>query len=59
MAKQNKSESVDYHKKTTTFTVRIDRDLLDIFDAKHEQENRSRNEVILEWIENYCFDEEE
>lgn len=50
MAKQNRSESVDYHKKTTTFTVRIDRDLLEIFDAKHEQENRSRNEITLERI---------
>ena len=49
----------DRHKNSTTIGVRIDYNLLDFFDAKREKEGKSRNELIREWIEDYCFGKED
>lgn len=44
----------DRHVNSTTFTIRIDYNLLHQFDTKRQKEGKSRREIIINWIESYC-----
>lgn len=45
----------DRHKNSTTFTVRVDLDLLADFDAKRSMESKSRRELIIKFMEEYAY----
>lgn len=59
MERQGKRKTIDYHKNSTNISVRINSDLLALFDAKREKEGKSRGALISEWIEDYCFGKED
>jgi len=49
----------DRHVNSTTFTIRIDYNLLHQFDTKRQKEGKSRREIIINWIESYCGEKED
>lgn len=49
----------DRHKNSTNITIRIDYDLLEKFDTKRTTQGKSRRELVIDWIENYCEEKED
>ena len=59
MTRQEKGKAIDYHKNSTNISIRINNDLLTLFDTKREKEGKSRGALISEWMEKYCFGKED
>lgn len=49
------NRKADRHANSINFTVRIDKELLKDFDAKRSLDNKSRRELIIEYIEAYTY----
>lgn len=45
----------DKNRSSSTLGIRIDRDLAEQFKEKAEKLGRSRNSIIVEWIEDFVF----
>ena len=59
MAKQRDYKREVQNRTGKNITVRVDDGLLELFDSKRKKYGKSRRELILEWIEDYCFEEDD
>lgn len=56
--KQRDYKREEKNRNGKNITIRVDDGLLELFDSKRKKYGKSRRELIIGWIEDYCFEEE-
>ena len=47
MTRQEKGKAIDYHKNSTNISIRINNDLLTLFDTKREKEGKTYKNFVV------------